>query len=173
MRIVIVSDRPLVLSALSSIVQQIPGSHIIATVERAYAARSYCENGAAEAVVIDAFVAARDLLPGRHVTAGSLAAAVRVSPWLRPSLKEAVGAVAFLQEAAAVGARHLTPREREIFVLLGIGFSNRDISRISGLSERTVKAHVGNILAKLHVESRLQAGLVALVYCAEHAAEEL
>ncbi|MEU3741254.1 MULTISPECIES: helix-turn-helix transcriptional regulator [unclassified Streptomyces] len=55
----------------------------------------------------------------------------------------------------------LSVREREVFELLGEGYSNRSISRRLDIAERTVKFHVAQVLSKLGVESRLQAGLVA------------
>jgi RNA polymerase sigma factor (sigma-70 family) len=55
----------------------------------------------------------------------------------------------------------LSGREREILILLGHGLSNRGIARRLDISERTVKFHVSNVLIKLRVESRLQAGSVA------------
>ncbi|WFB06682.1 LuxR C-terminal-related transcriptional regulator [Streptomyces sp. LX-29] len=60
--------------------------------------------------------------------------------------------------------RLLSAREAETFALLGAGWSNRSISVRMQVTERTVKAHVARILEKLQVESRLQAGLVALSY---------
>jgi DNA-binding NarL/FixJ family response regulator len=41
------------------------------------------------------------------------------------------------------------------------GFANKTIARELGITERTVKAHVGSILGKLHLESRTQAALYA------------
>jgi DNA-binding NarL/FixJ family response regulator len=55
----------------------------------------------------------------------------------------------------------LTPRERDVLAMLGAGLSNRDIAARLGLAERTVKVHVGNVLAKLGVLSRTQAALQA------------
>ncbi|GGY92308.1 hypothetical protein GCM10010300_40710 [Streptomyces olivaceoviridis] len=55
----------------------------------------------------------------------------------------------------------LSERERQVFSLLGAGLSNRAIAVRLRVTERTVKAHVASILAKLKVESRLQVGLVA------------
>jgi DNA-binding NarL/FixJ family response regulator len=58
----------------------------------------------------------------------------------------------------------LSAREAEVFRQLGDGCSNREIARRLGITERTVKAHVAQIMIKLGVESRLQAGLVSLVH---------
>lgn len=66
--------------------------------------------------------------------------------------------------AAALRSTHLlSARERTVFEFLGVGYDNRSIARELGVSERTVKRHVSVILAKLRLESRLQAGLAALI----------
>jgi DNA-binding NarL/FixJ family response regulator len=51
----------------------------------------------------------------------------------------------------------LTGREREILVLIGRGETNGEIAAALHLSESTVKAHVGRVLAKLHLRSRVSA----------------
>jgi NarL family two-component system response regulator LiaR len=56
----------------------------------------------------------------------------------------------------------LTPREREVLGLIGQGMANKVIARELDLSEKTVKAHVSNILAKLGVSDRTQAALYAV-----------
>jgi DNA-binding CsgD family transcriptional regulator len=58
----------------------------------------------------------------------------------------------------------LSAREGEVFELLGEGYSNRSVARELDITERTVKFHVAQVLSKLGVESRLQAGLVAHSY---------
>ena len=50
----------------------------------------------------------------------------------------------------------LTPREREVLVLIGQGMSNAEIGGTLHLSEATVKTHIGNILAKLALRDRVQ-----------------
>jgi DNA-binding NarL/FixJ family response regulator len=55
----------------------------------------------------------------------------------------------------------LTPREREVLVLLAQGMSNADIAKHLFASESTIKMHVSRILAKLAVENRVQAALFA------------
>jgi DNA-binding NarL/FixJ family response regulator len=56
----------------------------------------------------------------------------------------------------------LTPREREVLGLIGRGMANKVIARELSLSEKTVKAHVSSILAKLGVSDRTQAALYAV-----------
>jgi two-component system, NarL family, response regulator LiaR len=56
----------------------------------------------------------------------------------------------------------LTPREREVLALLARGLSNKAIARECGVSEKTVKTHVSNILGKLGVNDRTQAALWAV-----------
>ncbi|MEU6238136.1 LuxR C-terminal-related transcriptional regulator [Kitasatospora sp. NPDC047058] len=75
--------------------------------------------------------------------------------------------------AAALSlTRALTPRERDVLELLGLGYDNRSIARELNISERTVKRFVTAILAKLRLRSRLQAGLFALFVASAPAAEE-
>ena len=56
----------------------------------------------------------------------------------------------------------LTPREREVLVLMGQGLSNSEIASGLFLSEATVKTHIGHVLAKTGSRSRVQA--VALAF---------
>jgi len=56
----------------------------------------------------------------------------------------------------------LTPREHEVLALIGRGMPNKLIARELSLSEKTVKAHVSSILAKLGVTDRTQAALYAV-----------
>jgi DNA-binding NarL/FixJ family response regulator len=53
----------------------------------------------------------------------------------------------------------LSVREMDVAVLLAEGQSNKEISGLLTISEPTVKKHVGQILKKLSVQDRLQAGL--------------
>ena len=60
------------------------------------------------------------------------------------------------------GVDALTSREREVLAELAKGRSNREIARALGVSEKTVKAHVSSVLAKLGVQDRTQAALLAV-----------
>ncbi|MEV6103497.1 response regulator transcription factor [Streptomyces sp. NPDC051940] len=55
----------------------------------------------------------------------------------------------------------LTPREVEILELIGEGLTNRQIGQRLYLAEKTVKNHVSRMLAKLGVERRIQAAVLA------------
>jgi DNA-binding NarL/FixJ family response regulator len=54
------------------------------------------------------------------------------------------------------GFDQLTPREREVALAVTTGASNKEIARQLGLSERTVKMHLGAAFQKLGVDDRVQ-----------------
>jgi two-component system, NarL family, response regulator LiaR len=56
----------------------------------------------------------------------------------------------------------LTRREREVLELIAVGRSNKRIAVELGIAEKTVKTHVGHVLAKLGVADRTQAALLAV-----------
>ncbi len=67
---------------------------------------------------------------------------------------------------AAIAARSqkspktsLTDREREVLRLVGRGLANKQIGRILGISERTVKAHLTSAFSRIGVSDRTSAAL--------------
>jgi DNA-binding NarL/FixJ family response regulator len=137
------------------------------------------------------FAQLRALVPGlrclvlsRFRDPGTVAAAVAAgaSGYLvkharTPALVSAVRAVAageqaFDRDARAALGQHrsdaegdplalLTPRESAVLLLIGQGLTNRQIGERLGLAEKTVKNYTSNLLAKLGLERRTQAAIVA------------
>ena len=56
----------------------------------------------------------------------------------------------------------LTPRERDVLALIAQGRSNKRIAFELGISEKTVKTHVGHMFGKLGVTDRTQAAVLAV-----------
>ena len=56
----------------------------------------------------------------------------------------------------------LTPRERQVLEALALGLDNKAIGERLFISPETARTHVVKLLAKLHVESRLQAAIFAI-----------
>jgi DNA-binding NarL/FixJ family response regulator len=71
------------------------------------------------------------------------------------------GAAAGRRRAARERVDALSSREREVLACLGGGLSNGQIARRLGVVEGTVKAHVSSILARLGVDNRAAAAVVA------------
>jgi DNA-binding NarL/FixJ family response regulator len=61
-------------------------------------------------------------------------------------------------EVENLNGHNLTPRELEVLDLLGSDASNREIADHLFISENTVKIHVHNVLDKLQLQNRRQAG---------------
>jgi DNA-binding NarL/FixJ family response regulator len=69
------------------------------------------------------------------------------------------------RERSADAARklaRLTPREREVLQALGDGLADKDVAVRLGVSPDTARNHVANLIAKLEVDSRLQAVLFGI-----------
>ena len=73
-----------------------------------------------------------------------------------------VRAIADGAQRAVDDRERLTQREREVLELIANGRSNKRIALELGISEKTVKTHVGHVLAKLGVSDRTQAALLAV-----------
>ncbi|WP_395093875.1 response regulator [Armatimonas sp.] len=104
----------------------------------------------------------------KDAAAGEIATAIRKAAIGEVTLSPAIAAQMM---KAVTGQRKatehsgsespLTNRELEVIRLIADGLSNTDIAEKLFVSEKTVKSHVSNILAKLHVTDRTQAAVYA------------
>lgn len=93
------------------------------------------------------------------VTPSSARAASRVGSQTRKASEVKKGELRWLQNALLCLST-LSPQQLVVLRCLAAGMDNRSIAAIMGRSERTIKAHVSALIERLHVESRLQLGLV-------------
>lgn len=75
---------------------------------------------------------------------------------------------ALLPTTTTSPAERLSARERQVLRLLGKGMANKQIGRELGISERTVKVHVGHVFRQIGVADRTSAAL----WGKEHLADE-
>ena len=129
----------------------------------------------ARVIVLTSFLDDDKLLPAlrsgaagyllKNVEPRELARAVRAAH-AGETLLDPVVAARLVETLAAEGdddpLDRLTPRERDVLVLIGRGFPNKRIASELQVSEKTVKTHVGHVLAKLGVSDRTQAAVVAV-----------
>ena len=124
-------------------------------------------------IVLTSFTDEEKLLPAlqagaagyllKNAEPAELARAVRAAHAGEALLDPAVAArlLASIAEPADAPREALTPREREVLALIGRGYANKRIALELGIAEKTVKTHVGHVLAKLGVSDRTQAALHA------------
>jgi DNA-binding NarL/FixJ family response regulator len=101
----------------------------------------------------------------KDVQPQDLIAAIRTVHAGEALLSPAVATMLVEQLAAGDEPRdrdELTPRERDVLAHLARGRANKVIARELGVSERTVKTHVSNILSKLGLADRTQAAVYAV-----------
>jgi two-component system NarL family response regulator len=58
-------------------------------------------------------------------------------------------------------SKKLSKREQEVLSLVAQGFSNKEIAEALFISEQTVKTHMRNVMAKLHLHNRMRAIIAA------------
>jgi two-component system, NarL family, response regulator LiaR len=102
-------------------------------------------------------------------TPEELVRAVRVVHQGEALLASAMAAKVVKEFARTTGSHDLAPvltpltqREGEILTHVANGLANKEIAQRLGISERTVKNHLSNIMEKLQVNSRTQAAIYAL-----------
>jgi NarL family two-component system response regulator LiaR len=126
-------------------------------------------------IVLTSFAEDERLLPAiqagaagyllKNVAPPELARAVRaahagealIDPVIAARLVDAIA-----QPAGEPAAERLTAREQEVLTLIARGYSNKRIGLELGIAEKTVKTHVGHVLAKLGVTDRTQAAVHAV-----------
>jgi NarL family two-component system response regulator LiaR len=87
----------------------------------------------------------------------------RGEPSLEPSIaRKLLMELSHPPKQQPLAADPLTEREFDVLRLIAKGCSNKEIAVKLSLSDLTVRTHVSNILAKLHLASRTQAALYAL-----------
>jgi two-component system, NarL family, response regulator LiaR len=81
----------------------------------------------------------------------------------RPALHPSVAARLMRRGDATTSARlGITAREHDVLRLMVEGLANKQIAQRLGIGEKTVKTHVSRVLAKLGVEDRTQAAVLAI-----------
>ncbi len=128
-------------------------------------------------IVLTSFLDDERLLPAieagaagyllKDVEPAELARAVRAAhageALIAPSVAaRLLSAIAERPRVAGAEPERLTPREHEVLRLIAGGRSNKRIALELGISEKTVKTHVGHLFAKLGVTDRTQAALLAV-----------
>ena len=101
----------------------------------------------------------------KDAEADSVAAAIRAAHNDEIHLDPAAARIlarGLSQRPAAPTSGSLTERELEVLGLVGRGRSNKEIATDLGITERTARTHVSNILGKLELQSRTQAALYAV-----------
>ncbi|MGH3921593.1 MAG: LuxR C-terminal-related transcriptional regulator, partial [Pseudonocardiaceae bacterium] len=105
----------------------------------------------------------KDAAPTEIVAA--IRAVVRGKAWLDPAVTRR-----FIDEFAARPEQYiptpeqmgqLTPREREVLILLAQGLSNAEVAGQLVISEATVKTHLARVMMKLGVRQKAQAVIAA------------
>jgi NarL family two-component system response regulator LiaR len=99
----------------------------------------------------------------KNVSVDDLAEAIRAAYAGRPTLApEATQVLIQTASQEPTPGHDLTPREREVLILMVEGLNNPQIAERLTISRSTARAHVSNILSKLGVSNRAEAITLAL-----------
>jgi DNA-binding NarL/FixJ family response regulator len=146
-------------------------------------ARIRADNPAVEVIALTSFVEEARVFAAleagasgfllKDAEADELAAAIRAAAAGEVHLDPAIAGIVARRMRAASGdgatgggpgdgIPSLTARERDVLACVAQGLSNRAIAERLGITERTARTHVSNILAKVGLSSRTQAALLAV-----------
>ncbi|MEU3247058.1 response regulator transcription factor [Streptomyces sp. NPDC006875] len=122
-----------------------------------------------EEALLDAIMAGASGYVLKQIKGSDLVSAVRtvasgqsmLDPTTTARLMRSLRADPAGEPAVAPELAALSPRERDILALIGDGLTNREIGKKLYLSEKTVKNHISRLLAKLGVQRRVQAAVLA------------
>ncbi|WP_406481753.1 response regulator [Streptomyces sp. NBC_01615] len=122
-----------------------------------------------EEALLDAIMAGASGYVLKQIRGSDLVAAVRtvasgqsmLDPTTTARLMRSLRADPTEAPALAPELASLSPRERDVLALIGDGLTNREIGKKLYLSEKTVKNHISRLLAKLGVQRRVQAAVLA------------
>ena len=109
--------------------------------------------------IIDALNAGADGYLMKHTDPDQLIAAISAAMNGGSPLDPQAARV--MLDARSARPAELTDREAEVLKLVREGLANKQIARQLGISERTVKAHLGNVFQRIGVTDRTQAALWA------------
>jgi NarL family two-component system response regulator LiaR len=130
---------------------------------------------ATRVIVLTSFAEDERLLPAiqagaagyllKNVAPSELARAIRAAHAGEALLDPVIAARlvdAIAQPPGEPAHERLTAREQEVLGLIARGYANKRIALELGIAEKTVKTHVGHVLAKLGVTDRTQAAVHAV-----------
>jgi NarL family two-component system response regulator LiaR len=130
---------------------------------------------ATRVIVLTSFAEDERLLPAiqagaagyllKNVAPSELARAIRAAHAGEALLDPVIAARlvdAIAQPPGEPAHERLTAREQEVLALIARGYANKRIALELGIAEKTVKTHVGHVLAKLGVTDRTQAAVHAV-----------
>jgi two-component system, NarL family, response regulator LiaR len=141
------------ITATEIIHHEVPGTQVIALTSVLEDSDDSSVVGAVRAGAVGYLLKTTDADELRRGVHAAAAGQVQLSP---------AAAKRLVREVTAPSAEApLTPRERQVLVLLARGKANKEIARDLRIGQQTVKTYVSNILSKLGVHSRTQAALHA------------
>lgn len=169
MRCLIVEDQLMFLQLLRSMLQALPGIEISAVASSQSEALACCQADPPDLLILDLSlpdgdgIAVADSLaqlnPRAQVVvlsgqASSFICPVQLQPMVR-GVVDKTAAFSTLQQVIATCLNHpkpeLTPRQQQIYGLIGLGLSNKEIAKAAALSVATVETHRKAIAQKLGV----------------------